>query len=164
MTCGKYINMSCLQMTPHCTCHWSLENLHYFSHGVMCPSLCTQIASGLQLKASKKICMLIHSCCLRFLPQLEIVLNGNHHSTGSGYKYLCVIISDTLSWSQHIDLVHSRAAKGIGLFHWLSWFLPRRALCTMYNTYILPYLMDALWGTCTAEVWNVSRTMLPASD
>ena len=109
------------------------------------------LESGLHLNAAKTKCMLIHSCRRRSLPPLEIQLNGTSIQQVQSYKYLGVVISDTLSWSQHIDLVCSKAAKGIGLLRQLSWFLPRQALSTMYNTYILPHLTyaDAVWGTCT---------------
>ena len=95
--------------------------------------------------------MLIHSSRRRSLSPLDVQLSGTHIQQVQNYKYLGVVISDTLSWSQHIDLVRSKAAKGIGLLHQLSWFLPRQALCTMYNAYILPHLTyaDAVWGTCT---------------
>ena len=114
-------------------------------------------------------CMLIHSCCRRSLSPLDVQLNGTHIQQVQNYKYLGVVISDTLSWSQHIDFVCSKAAKGIGLLCWLSWFLPRQALCMIYNTYILPHLTyaDAVWGLAhkgKAEVWSTSRIMLPASS
>ena len=85
------------------------------------------------------------------LSPLDVQLNGTHIQQVQNYKYLGVEISDTLSWSQHIDLVRSKVAKGIGLLRRLSWFLPRQALCTMYNAYILPHLTyaDAVRGTCT---------------
>ena len=98
------------------------------------------IESDLQLNVAKTKCMLIHSCHLRSLPPLEVQLNGTHIQLVQKYKYLGVVISDTLSWSQHIDLVCSKAAKGIGR---LSWFLPMQALCTLYNAYIFPHLTYA---------------------
>ena len=109
------------------------------------------LESGLRLNAAKTKCMLIHSSRRRSLSPLDVQLNGTHIQQVQNYKYLGVVISDTLSWSQHIDLVRSKAAKGIGLLRRLSWFLPRQALCTMYNAYILPHLTyaDAVWGTCT---------------
>ena len=109
------------------------------------------LESGLQLNVTKGECMLIHSCRWRSLPPLEIQLRGTIIQQVQSYKYLGVVISDTLSWSHHIDLVRGRVAKGIGLLHRLSWFLPRQALSTMYNAYILPHstYADAVWGTCT---------------
>lgn len=73
------------------------------------------LESGLQLNAAKTKCMLIHSCCRRSLSPLDVQLNGTHIQQVQNYKYLGVVISDTLSWSQHIDFVCSKAAKGIGL-------------------------------------------------
>ena len=70
--------------------------------------------SGLHNVAKTK-CMLIHSCRRRSLPPLEVQLNGTHIQQVQKYKYLGVIISDTLSWSQHIDFDCSKAVEGIGL-------------------------------------------------
>ena len=85
------------------------------------------------------------------MPPFEVHFNGTHIQQVHNYKYLGVVISDTLSWNQHIDIICSKAAKGIGFLRLLSWFFPRQALCTMYNAYILPHLpyVDAVWGTCT---------------
>ena len=127
------------------------------------------LESGLHLNAAKTKCMLIHSCRRRSLPPLEIQLNGTSIQQVQSYKYLGVVISDTLSWSQHIDLVRSRAAKGIGLLCRLSWYLPKQALCTMYKC--TSSLTSPMWmqsgaraHKCKAEVWNISRTMLPPSS
>ena len=109
------------------------------------------LESGLHLNATKTKCMLIHSCRRRSVAPLDVQLNGTPIQQVQNYKYLGVVINDTLSWSNHIDLVRRKAAKGIGLLRRLSWFLPRQALCTMYSAYVLPHFTyaDAVWGTCT---------------
>ena len=95
--------------------------------------------------------MLIQSSRLKSLPPLDIQLDGSSIDQVQTYKYLGVVLSDTLSWDKHIHLVHKKAAKGIGLLRRLSWFLPRQALCSMYGAYVPPHLCyaDAVWGTCT---------------
>ena len=67
------------------------------------------------------------------------------------YVHLGVVLSDTLSCDKHIHLIHKKAARGIGLLRRLSWFLPKHALCSLYNTYVLPHLSyaDAVWSIST---------------
>ena len=66
-------------------------------------------------------------------------------------KLLGVMVNQSLSWSNHIDLVSSRASKGLSLLRRIAWFLPMHILCYFYNGYIgynLTYA-DAAWGSCT---------------
>ena len=54
------------------------------------------------------------------LPTLDIQLDGSSIDQVQTYKYLGVVLSDTLSWDKHIQFVHKKAAKGIGLLRRLS--------------------------------------------
>ena len=67
------------------------------------------------------------------------------------HKFLGVMVNQSLSWSNHIDLVSSRASKGLSLLRRIAWFLLKHVLCCFYNGYILPHLTyaDAVWGSCT---------------
>ena len=95
-------------------------------------------ASGLQLNASKTKCMLIHSS--RWQPQTSLVvqLGGTIIEKMQSYKFLGVMLNDTLTWWDHISLVCSKASKGLNLLPKIAWFLPKEALLCYYNTYILP--------------------------
>ena len=82
---------------------------------------------------------------------LEVQLNGCTIDRVQRYKFLGVVITDTLSWSDHIDQVCSKASRGLNLWRRLAWFLPRSALVCYYNVYVLPHLMYAapVWSSCT---------------
>ena len=57
------------------------------------------------------------------------------------------MVNQSFSWSDHIDLVSSRASKGLRR---IAWFLPRHVLCCFYKGYILPLMTYAntVWGSC----------------
>ena len=109
-------------------------------------------ASGLQLNASKNKCMLVRSS--RWQPQTSLVvqLGGTIIEKVQSYKFLGVMLNDTLTWSDHISLVCSKASKGLNLLPKIAWFLPKEALLCYYNAYILPQFTytHIIWSTCTA--------------
>ena len=83
------------------------------------------------------------------IPALEVQLNSHTIDRVQRYKFLGVIITDTLSWSDHIDEVCSKASRGLNLSLTLAQFLPR-SVC-YYNAYVPPHLMHAapVWSFCT---------------
>jgi len=69
--------------------------------------------------------------------------------------YLGIILDDKLSWCYHINAVHGKLAKGLGLLKLSRRFLPKECLHMIYNAYILPYLLYCieLWGNaCSTYV------------
>ena len=107
--------------------------------------------SGLKLNVSKTKCMLISSNRRKSLLALNVQLDGVCIEQVCTYKFLGVMVNQSLSWSNHIDLVSSRASKGLNLLRRIAWFLPKNVLCCFYKGYILPQLTyaDTVWGSCT---------------
>ena len=101
------------------------------------------LSSGFRLNVAKTKCMLLHSSQRIPTSALEVQLNGCTIDRVQRYKFLGVIITDTLSWSDHIDQVCSKASRGLNLLRRLAWFLLRSALVCYYNAYVLPHLMYA---------------------
>ncbi len=95
--------------------------------------------------------MLLHSSQHIPTSALEVKVNGHTIDRVQRYRFLGVTITDTLSWSDHIDQVCSKASRGLNLLRRLAWFLPRSALVCYYNTYWFPHLMYAapVWSSCT---------------
>ena len=76
------------------------------------------------------------------------VLQQNQH-----HKHLGVILQNNCKWGEHIDYVVSKAS---GLIHCLRSFkynFSRKALETLYKSFILPIFdyADVLWDGCTDE-------------
>ena len=100
---------------------------------------------------AKTKCILLHSSRRIPTSALEVQLNGRTIDRVQRYKFLGVIITDTLSWSDLIDQVCSKASRCLNLLWRLAWFLSRSALVCYYNAYMLPHLMYAapVWSSCT---------------
>ena len=63
------------------------------------------------------------------------------------------MINDTLTWSDHIDMVCRKVSRDLNLLRRLSWFLPRPLLLLYLKSYILPSFdyCDVVWSGCTLE-------------
>ena len=59
----------------------------------------------------------------------------------SHIKYLSVILDNKLIWSEYIGYVKNKLAKGIGIICKARKYLTKKALLTLYNTFIFPYLI-----------------------
>ena len=107
--------------------------------------------SSLQLNVRKTKCMLISSNRQKSVSSLSVQLDGAHIEQVSTYKFLDVMVNESLSRSDQIDLVSSTASKGLSLLWGIAWFLPRHVLCCFYKDYILPLMTyaDTVWGSCT---------------
>ena len=99
---------------------------------------------GKWLNVAKTKCMLLHSSRRIPTSALEVQLSGRTIDRIQRYEFLGVTITDTLSWSDHIDEVCSKASRGLSLLQRLAWFLPRSALVCYYNAYVLPHLITQI--------------------
>ena len=109
--------------------------------------------NGLQLNASKTKCMLLHSPRKTVNTRLSLIINGATVQQVRVFKYLGVMINDTLTWSDHIDMVCRKVSRDLNLLRRLSWFLPRPLLLLYLKSYILPSFdyCDVVWSGCTLE-------------
>ena len=66
------------------------------------------------------------------------------------FKFFGVLVNDTLTWSDHIDMVCNKVTCSLNLLRRLSWFLPQPLLLYL-KSYILPSFdyCDVVWSGCT---------------
>ena len=107
--------------------------------------------SRLKLNVGKTRSMLLSSNRRKSLSPLNVQLDDVCIEQVCTHKFLGVMVNQSLSLSNHIDLVSSRASKGLSLLRKIAWFLLKHVLCCFYNSYILSHLTyaDAVWGSCT---------------
>ena len=69
------------------------------------------------------------------------------------HKYLGVVLNDTLTWSDHVDMVCGKVNRSLNLLRRLSWFLPSSLLLIYLKSYVLPHFdyCDVVWSSCTQE-------------
>ena len=126
-------------------------------------------SNGFQLNASKTKCMLIHSNRRKVETGLNIHIDGATVEQVRISKYLGILLNDTLTWSDHVDLVCSKVNRALNLLRRLSWFLPRSLLLIYLKSYILLHFdyCDVVWSSCTQEesrrlesLWNYGCKMV----
>ena len=68
------------------------------------------------------------------------------------HKHLGVLLSDDLSWTNHIETISSKAWKRIGLLRQYKYLLDRASLQKMYISFIRPSLDygDIIWDNSSA--------------
>ena len=66
----------------------------------------------------------------------------------SNYKYLGVVINETLSWADHIDYVQKKVLNRLGVLKRIKHLLPIHTRKLVVNCLFLPLLDygDLVWG------------------
>ena len=98
-------------------------------------------------------CKVMHISRKRYplSPCTSIMLNGSILETVTMYKYLGLLISSDLSWSNHIQSVCSKARKILGLIYRKYYrFSDTATLLQLYRSLVRPHLL--LYGILTYNV------------
>ena len=109
------------------------------------------LGNGLQINAAKTKSMLVHSSRKVVDSSLNLVIDGCNVEQVQQFKFLGVVINDTLTWSDHVHLVCKKVSRSLNLLRRLSWFLPKPLLVLFLNSYILPHFdyCDVVWSSCS---------------
>lgn len=130
--------------------------------------LCLELANlwleknGLKLNSSKTKSMLIHSRRKKISNSLQLTVDGKSIEQVRCFKFLGVQVNDSLTWSDHIDMVCKKVSRSLNLLRRLSWFLPQPLLLLFLNSYILPSFdyCDIVWSGCTNQQAKHLETLL----
>ena len=66
------------------------------------------------------------------------------------YKYLGLILTNKMSFANHINSVVKRISRFVGTFHCLRAFVPKPVMIMLYSSFVLPHLLLHI------EVWGAS--------
>ena len=100
--------------------------------------LCLDLANlwlqrnGLKINTEKTKSMLIHSRRRIVDGKLSLNIDDRTVECIQSFKFLGVIINDTLTWVDHINMVCKKVSRSLNLLRRLSWFLPRPLLLLFY--------------------------------
>ena len=105
----------------------------------------------LKINAAKTKSMLIHSSKKVMKSSLHLKIDDRLVEQVCRFKFLGVVVSDTLSWSDHTDMVYKKVSRSLNLLRRLSWFLPQSLLLLFLKSYILPHFdyCDIVWFGCS---------------
>ena len=70
----------------------------------------------------------------------HVLINGVTIERVEKTKFLGVYIDKFFSWCEHINYVHSKVSKSLGIIYKAKSKLNEMSLLLLYNTLILPYL------------------------
>ena len=76
-------------------------------------------------------------------------------------KYLGLVVDDALTWSQHIDYISTKIARGVGILKRTRSFLPKQSLLTLYQSMTEPYFnyFSIMWGKCNETLLDRLQTL-----
>ena len=89
-----------------------------------------------------------HSRKLKLVNDVSLKVNSTAIDRTDSFKYLGVVINQTMSWSEHIDTISTKINQRIGLIKRIRHLLPLHAKLTLYNCLIIPLFDygDTVWG------------------
>ena len=78
----------------------------------------------------------------------RVSIEGNEISQVCHVTFLGIIIDEKLNWKQHIDFIHKKTAKSLGIISKLRHFVDKSCLLTLYYSLIYPYLIygNIVWA------------------
>ena len=76
-------------------------------------------------------------------------------------KYLGLVVDDALTWSQHIDYISTKIARGVGILKRTRSFLPKQSLLTLYQSLIELYFRycNIVRGQCNETLLDRLQTL-----
>ena len=79
----------------------------------------------------------------------DIRINDVGVSQVSSTKFLGVIVNETLTWKDHIQIITNKVSKGICILYKVSSILPHSVLKSLYYALIHPYLeyCNIIWAS-----------------
>ena len=141
-------------------CHYC-DNLSSIQSSLQ---LCLDLAnlwlqrSGLKINVSKTKSMLIHSSRKIVDGNLKLKIEENIVEQVRCYKFLGVVVNDTLTWVGHIDMVCKKVSRSLNLLRCLSWFLPSLSWFFFSSPTYSPTLTTVM--LCALAVPNLSPIAL----
>ena len=109
------------------------------------------LKNGLKLNTLKSKCMLIHSSWKKVDDNLELFVDRLPIEQVQIFKFLGVLLNDTLTWSDHISHICTKVSCSLNLLLHLSWFLLKSLLLLYFKSYAIPTFdyCDVVWSNCT---------------
>ena len=109
------------------------------------------VKNGLKMNTSKTKSMVIHSSKKSIDRRLQLRVDGFDVEQVHCFKFLGVLVNDTLTWSDHVNMICNKVTRSLSLLRRLSWFLPQSLLLLYVKSYILPSFdyCDVVWSGCT---------------
>ena len=85
---------------------------------------------------------------LRRIDSIVISADGKQLKEAQCFPYVGLIINQNLTWEDHIEHMHNKINKKLGLLQRIKSCLPLSARITFFNSFVLPLFDygDIIWG------------------
>ena len=93
------------------------------------------------------------------LPKLSIKINDVIIERVDQFKFLGIIIHETLSWKFHTDMIRMKISKVVGVMRRLRNYISTQVLLKIYNALILSHLHYGIlcWGFTGPRLFKVQK-------
>ena len=93
------------------------------------------------------------------LPKLKLEINRQEIHQTSQFKFLGVVIEETLSWKPHTSKIANKISRTLGVMKKMVSFVPKGILLTLYNSLILPHIYYAtlVWGFDSGRILKLQK-------
>ena len=83
--------------------------------------------------------------------QVKISINGEIGERVNTFKYLGVLLDETLNLERHIQYISGKIRKKLGLFSRCRKLITQTTALTLYKSLLLPHFdyCDQVWDTCS---------------
>ena len=81
----------------------------------------------------------------------DILFNDTVLERTDSHKHLGLVLNKNLNWNDHIESTNVKAKKRINCINNIKLLLPRRSLCSLYKSMVLPIIeyCDVIYDNCT---------------
>ena len=120
------------------------------------------LSNKLSLNVKKSNFVIFRSARKKVPRKIKLEVNGDQIEQLESTKYLGVISDQNLNWKRHISHVSSKLSRYTGLLYKLRHFVPKNALLSLYNAFIMPHVNYALinWSSATETNLNPMKRCL----
>ena len=109
-------------------------------------------ANKLSLNINKTHYVIFRSQKRKLLVHDDIRVDGQTIECVESTKFIGVILDSKLTWGNHLSLIRSKVAKGIGVLSKSRKILHSSSLVTLYHSLIFPYFIYCIevWGSAAS--------------
>ena len=82
------------------------------------------------------------------LNNVNLLINNCQLNCAESFKYLCITLSPTLSWSDHVEAISNKIYQRLGVIRRVKHLLTLESRLTLVNSLVMPifYYADFVWG------------------
>jgi hypothetical protein len=111
---------------------------------------------SLNVKKTKSI---IFHTAQRAVYRPRLMMDDSPVEYVSEFSFLGIILDENLNYRAHINKIHSKVSRTVGVMNKLKYYLPSNILRTIYNSLILPYFNYGIliWGSQTSRLVKLQK-------